>query len=262
MATCKICSDPLTLTLEPDSDSETESQTQSSSPHIVPDDLLLPCACHFHWQCLLDQAPTIAISLTCPSCNTYLPSTPPGQSSTNPFLPSSSSAQILTTYTNEGGTQQNLDILPVLTEEAFLSSHPEARPARAMHTLASEGDFNGILELMADVDADQEIDMSLIQLMKWTDPLNGGKSALHVAVEAKQEEVFWLLLWLGSGVKTDFFPQEVLSVAEATGLPRRGTVPAEEDLRFVKDEQGRTAGDYCVEAGAQWQRFVEGGLFN
>ncbi|KAK3995742.1 hypothetical protein QBC44DRAFT_259004 [Cladorrhinum sp. PSN332] len=254
MATCKVCSDPLTLTLDPE-ESGDEGQ-------VVPDDLTLPCNCHFHWQCLLDQASTVAISLKCPSCDTYLPSTPPGPSSTNAFLSSNSSSQILTTYTNEGGIQPDLDILPVLTEEAFLTSHPEARPARAMHTLASEGDFQGILELMADVDADEDIDMSLVQLMGWTDPLNGGKSALHVAVESKQEEVFWLLLWLGSAVKSDFFPQEVLEVAEAMGLPRRGAVPAEEDLRFVKDEAGRTAGDYCVQAGGQWQRFVEGGLFN
>lgn len=253
MATCKSCSDPLTLTLDPE-ESGDEGQT-------VPDDLLLPCSCHFHWQCLFDQASTVALSLTCPSCNTYLPSTPPGPSSTNSFLSNNTQSQILTTYTNEGGVQPDLDILPVLTEEAFLSSHPEARPARAMHTLASEGDFQGILELLADVDADEDIDMSLVQLMGWTDPLNGGKSALHVAVESQQEEVFWLLLWLGSAVKTDLFPEQVLGVAQTMGLPRRGTVPAEEDLRSVKDAKGRTVGDYCSQAGGQWARFAEGGLF-
>lgn len=260
MATCKTCSDPLTLTLDPeDSGDESSSAPQQTE---VPDDLLLPCSCHFHWQCLLDQSPQIAISLACPSCNTYLPqNTPGGASSTNPFRPVSQQNPIFTTYTNEGGVQEDLDILPILTEEAFLVANPSARPARAMHTLASEGDVQGMLELLADVDADEAIDMSMIQLLTWTDPLNGGKSALHVALEAKQEDVFWLLLWLASGVHESTFPEAVTQTAQALGLPRR-TVPPGEDIRFVKDEGGKTVADLCLELGVPWKNYVEMGLFN
>src|ERR1044071_2752639 len=76
-------------------------------------------------QCLLDQSPQIALSLSCPSCSTYLPqNNPSGASSTNPFRPTSQENPILTTYTNEGGTQTDLDILPILTEEAFLAANP------------------------------------------------------------------------------------------------------------------------------------------
>ena len=112
--TCQTCHDPLIIPIEPDSDVEEQPacSSSSSSPQTVPDDLLLPCGCHFHWQCLLDLASTIYSSLRCPSCNTYLPSESAGSSSkpTNP--------QILTTYTNEGGVQPSLDLYPTLQEEA------------------------------------------------------------------------------------------------------------------------------------------------
>ncbi|KAK1750869.1 hypothetical protein QBC47DRAFT_88608 [Echria macrotheca] len=249
-AVCRVCNDPLELTMDPE-ESGDESQT-------VPDDLELGCGCHYHWQCLLDQASEVATSLKCPACGTYLPVNQSGASSTNSFSPA---GPILTRYTNEGGVQEDLDILPVLTEEAFLAAHPEARPARAMHTMASEGDVTGIVSLLADVDTDEDVDSTAPQLLRWTDRLNGGRSALHVAIEANQEEVFWLLLWLGSGVKTDFFPQPVIQSASDLGLPRR-EVPLDEDIRFIADESGRVPAQIMAEMGAPWSRYVEGELFN
>lgn len=267
---CKACHDPLTLTVDPD-DSGDEDDEQT-----VPDDLLLPCGCHFHWQCLLDQSSAITSTLTCPSCTSYLPSNTPGGSSSS----SSAAAQslpptpvtILTTYTNEGGIQPSLDIYPSLAEESFLTAHPEARPARALHTLASEGDIQGMVEILTDADREDEDDsedgstpLTATQLLTWRDPLNGGRSALHLALEARQEEVVWLLLWLGSAARREDFPDAVVQVAGAMGLPRRlegGAGEGEEDVRFVRDESGRTAGDVCLELGAPWTRLVEGGLFN
>lgn len=247
MATCKACNDPLLLTLDPEESGDEETS--------VPDDLLLPCSCHFHWACLMDQAPTIITSLNCPSCNTYLPSSSSSSSSSNTL-------QIPTLYTNEGGPQPNLDIVPLLREEAFLSSHPEARPARAMHTMVAEGDVTGIISLLSDIDNDPEIDITAAKLLPWTDPLNGGKSAVHVAVESNQEEAFWLLLWLGSNLFTNVFPTPVIQTAGAMGLTRRDEVPVEEDVRFVKDEAGRTVKDVCLQSGqAPWTVFVESGLF-
>ncbi|KAK3682183.1 hypothetical protein B0T22DRAFT_278694 [Podospora appendiculata] len=260
MATCKACNEPLLLTLDPEDDNDHQHQKQ---PTVIPDDLHLPCNCHFHWQCLLDQAAEVALSLRCPSCNAYLPSNAPGHAVTNPFRPSSQATPILTRYTNEGGVEDALDILPALTEEAFIASHPEARPARAMHTMAAEGDVTGIVELLSSVSADDDVDLSAEQLLSWTDPLEGGRSALHIAIEAQREEVFWLLLWLGSGLKTEMFPANVVQTAQAMGLRgRREVVPREQDVRFVVDERGRSPMDVCWEVGPPWSHYAESGLFH
>jgi hypothetical protein len=256
-------------------DAEDTSFGDEGPSQTVPDDLLLPCGCHFHWQCLLDQAASITSSLCCPSCASYLPSSNPSSSSSS-TAPTTTNTSILAHYTNEGGAQPDLDLLPILQEESYLSSHPEARPARAFHALAAEGDVQGLVALLADVDdnddngegwEDEEGEeegqiprMSAAYLLTWQDPLNGGRSALHVALEARQEEVVWLLLWLGSGVETEEFPAPVVQVAEGMGLPRGAVAPGK-DVRFVRDEKGRLPGDVCLELGGNWGRMVELGLF-
>ncbi|KAK3316739.1 hypothetical protein B0H66DRAFT_304842 [Apodospora peruviana] len=263
MATCKACNDPLVLPLDLEGDSGDEgSSSQTQHQETVPDDLeMQACSCHFHWQCLLDQSSAVVSSLTCPACNTYLPSNSSGSSSSSSQPPQQK--MILTNYTNEGGLQTDLNILSVLTEEAFLSTHPESRPARAMHTMAAEGDVAGLLELVGDIDSDPDVEMTASQLLVWRDPLNGGRGVLHVAVEARQEEVFWLLLWVGSGLATNMFPQAVMQAAGAMGLSRReDAIPRNEDVRFVVDDQGRAAADVCLQMGSPWELYVSGGLFN
>ncbi|SPQ26553.1 7904ec08-cf70-49a5-9aff-d3629ba26d90 [Thermothielavioides terrestris] len=222
--TCKSCHDPLILALDPD-ESGDEGQT-------VPDDLHLPCGCHFHWQCLLDLAAEIVaaffllllISISTTTTNRYHDPAP-----------------ILTTYTNEGGVQPDLDIAPHLAEEAFLTAHPYARPARAFHALVAEGDVPGMLDLLGSLattssgstnpaelpsegegegEGEGEISLTPAQLLAWRDPLNGLRGALHVALEARQEEAVWALLWLGSGVARAEFPAAVVQAAEGMGLPR------------------------------------------
>jgi len=131
MATCKVCSQPLFLDLDPDDFDEATASVAGDST-TVPDDLELRCGCHYHWQCLLDLSSQVALSLKCPSCDTRLVSTPDGPSATNPIFPNRhQNPQILTRYVNEGGPQDNLDILPLITEEAYLDANPTARPARA-----------------------------------------------------------------------------------------------------------------------------------
>ncbi|KAK0742895.1 hypothetical protein B0T18DRAFT_370485 [Schizothecium vesticola] len=231
---CRTCSHPLTLSLAPDSSSESSAgpSTTTTTTETVPDDLLLPCTCHFHWQCLLDHSPTIALSLRCPACDTHLP-TP----SDPPTIPA--------TYTSEGGPSA-LDLLPILTEEAFLASNPEARPARALHTLAAEGDVEGMVDLLGDVEED---------VVRWRDPLNGGRTALHVAVEAGREEVVWLLLWVGSGVEEGRFPEVVVQLAGEMGVGRGEGVG--EDVRGLRDGAGRVAGEVARGMGGAWGGLAE-----
>lgn len=83
-------------------------------------------------QCLLDESLQIALDLACPSCQRSIVTTAPGPSATNHALPPASPQPlILVRYHNEGGIQENLDILPLITEEAYLNANPAARPARA-----------------------------------------------------------------------------------------------------------------------------------
>ncbi|KAK8056469.1 hypothetical protein PG993_001696 [Apiospora rasikravindrae] len=229
MSACKVCEEPLLLEVE---DDENEGQTQQ-----VPDDLQLGCGCHFHWSCLMDQASDLAMSLKCPACQ--------AQVATNPAGPS---------YTNEGGVQDNFDVLPSVTEEAYLAANPEARPARAFHVMCSEGDVGGIVELLQDLEQD-ETSMSAGKLIRYQDPLAANKTGLHLAVEKGQEEVLWLLLWLASPLATELFPEAALAVAQSMSLQRRST--SADDIRAFQDNQGRTAEAVAASLGGTLTKVVE-----
>ncbi|ROW13281.1 hypothetical protein VPNG_05483 [Cytospora leucostoma] len=243
---CKVCTDPLLTPVEDDEPA-------------VPDDLTLPCGCHYHWQCLLDQATHIALHLTCPSCDAYLPANRAGPSVTNTvFLTPQSQTQILTRYASDAGVEEDYDILPTLTEEAYLESHPEERRTRAFQTMCGEGDILGAVELLSDA-ASEGDDVRAILL--YQDPLSQprGKTALHCAVEKGHEDAVWLLLFLGSpGLPLDSFPEEALGAARGMGLDR---MPAGgEDLRAAQDEAGRTPEDYARALGPRWDRILGAGV--
>ncbi|OLN86347.1 hypothetical protein CCHL11_09352 [Colletotrichum chlorophyti] len=258
-AVCKSCEEPLVIGIEPDSDDEGQTTQETQN---VPDDLELPCGCHFHWQCLLDQSPEIAISLNCPSCQKYLPTNIQGPSVTNPFLQTPPGTAILTRYVNEGGLQDGLDILPNITEEAYLDANPEARPARAYHLMCSEGDVQGIVELLQDANEELAGDITQLgQLIRYQDPLAGGKSALHVAVEKAQEEVLWLLLWIASPLPTDAFPIAARQAAEALQIVRLTNDNAE-DIRALRTESGQTADDIAKGMPARWGALIEAGILH
>ncbi|KAF4819067.1 hypothetical protein CGCTS75_v011801 [Colletotrichum tropicale] len=258
-AVCKACQDPLVISIEPDSEDEGQGTEETQN---VPDDLELPCGCHFHWQCLLDQSAEIAISLNCPSCQKYLPTNQQGPSVTNPFLSTTPGAAILTRYVNEGGLQDDLDILPNITEEAYLDAHPEARPARAYHLMCSEGDVQGIVELLQDANEELNGDITQLgQLIRYQDPLAGGKSPLHVAVEKSQEEVVWLLLWIASPLPTDLFPQSARQAAEALQIVRLTNDNAQ-DIRAIQNDAGQTAEDVAKGLPARWAALVDAGILH
>ncbi|KAI1380729.1 hypothetical protein F4677DRAFT_404454 [Hypoxylon crocopeplum] len=255
MTACKVCEEPLMI--EVDNDDGTDDQ------QMVPDDLELPCGCHYHWQCLLDQAAELAISLQCPSCDTGLAANTAGPSATNPSLQSAHGAAILTRYTNEGGVQENYDILPTITEEAYLEANPEARPARAYHVMCSEGDVGGIVELLRDaerVEGDEPM-MNAAKLIRYQDPLGDSKSGLHLAVEKSQEEVVWLLLWIASTLRTEAFPEPAVQAAHVMGIQRPSTLESE-DIRALTDNQGRTAEAIAAQMGGLWTMLLESGALH
>ncbi|KAF4977731.1 hypothetical protein FZEAL_5779 [Fusarium zealandicum] len=262
MSLCKACEEELVLHLDPEDDVDEEAGASGAGPSTastsVPDDLELPCGCHFHWQCLLDQSSDVALSLKCPNCSTQLPANDVGPSVTNQFLATPPGAAILTKYTNEGGVQENLDILPAITEEAYLESNPEARPARALHLMCAEGDLGGIVELLRD--ASDEIG-DLASFIKYQDPLADMKSGLHLAIEHSQEESLWLLLWLCSTVPDSAFPEAARSLAQALAVGRL-SVPAEEDIRGLQDTQGRTAADLAQQLQGPWASILGTGLLS
>lgn len=250
MSVCKACEDPLVFRPDPEEDDEEVGE--------VPDDLQLPCGCHFHWQCLLDEASQIAISLKCPSCDRFLPSNPAGPSTTNPFSHVQTSS-IIAKYISEGGVEPELDILPTITEEAYLESNPQARPARAFHVMCSEGDVEGIAELLAGLDQDPEAIVDVPTILRYQDPLGGEKSGLHLAIEKQQVEVALLLLWLCSGVPTESFPPEARQIAEGNNIGRIPVDPSS-DIRALKDGNGATAARLAQDAQGPWTPFLESGL--
>lgn len=254
MATCKVCDEPLLVPVDDDEEIEGPS---SSTPQTVPDDLQLPCGCHYHWQCCLDQASHIALNLTCPSCDAHLVANTTGPSVTNPiFHTSQAQPAILCRYESDGGVEENYNILPTLTEEAYLESHPDERRPRAFLTMCGEGDVLGAVELLKDAAAEGQ-DVRAIVLYR--DSLVNGKSALHLAVEKGQEEAVWLLLYLGSPkLSLDSFPQEALAAAQSMGIDRMP--PGGQDIASLRDEAGASAEDYAREMAGVWDRLVAAGV--
>lgn len=249
-AVCKICEDPLVVEVEAE-------DGENASPQTVPDDLEIVCGCHFHWQCFLDQSSDVASSLKCPSCQTLLAENSAGPSTTSSFSRAISGVSILTRYTNEGGIQEGLDILPSIMEEAYLEANPEARPARAFHVMCGEGDVGGIVDLLRDIDQEGgEPGLPLAQLIRYQDPLANMKSGLHLAIEQGQEEIVWLLLWIASPLRTDAFPGPLREIAQAMGLQRPVTSPSE-DIRALKDERGRMAEAIAAEHEGPWVTLLQ-----
>jgi hypothetical protein len=114
-----------------------------------------------------------------------------------------------------------------------------------MHTMCVEGDAEGIMDLLRDANEEQ-VDVG--ELIRFQDPLEDMKSALHFAVEGNHEPVVWLLLWLSSGLSTSDFPEAVRNQAEAFSINRLSTGP-ESDVRALQDEQGLTAEDLAQRSG-------------
>lgn len=195
----------------------------------------------------MENASAVISNTNCPSCNKNI------SSSSTPGGPA-----ILVRYMNEGGLQDGLDILPSIREEAYLEANPDAAPARAFHVMCSEGDLDGLVELLYHA-GDQVPDLGA--MIRYQDPLSSMKSGLHLAVENRQEGVAWLLLWLSSTVSTDVFPVEAKQKVESIGLGRL-EVDSSTDIRGLLDSRGRTAAALSAELGSPYLRLADLGLLD
>lgn len=192
-------------------------------------------------------------------------STAPGPSSADrAFLENGQTRYILCRYTNEGGVQENLDILPHVTEEAYLEENPAARPARAFLIMCGEGDLSGIAELLQTVEEDhQEVEQAIppAQLLRYQDPIDEMNSGLHVALEKGQQEIVWLLLWLASDLPDEQFPLEAVCAANRICAVRpSGT--GEIDIRSLRNSRGQNAKERARVIGGHWNTLIDMGIFS
>ena len=126
--------------------------------------------------------------------------------------------------------------------------------------MCAEGDVGGIMELLQAIEEDSdEGEMSPSEILRFQDPLDEGKSGLHVAIERSQQEVVWLLLWLASGIQTQTFPEEVSQVAETLGAGRQ-TAGEGADIRSLADELGRKPADVAASMGNTWASLLQAGV--
>ncbi|KAH6840090.1 hypothetical protein B0T12DRAFT_459413 [Alternaria alternata] len=256
MSVCVICEKPLEVEIERDEDEEYEGGASSgkgpaAAPETYPDDVQLTCGCHFHWDCLLS-----AYEITsCPHCGKEISTTGDG------------TQKVLCRLNNEGGIQENLDILPLLTEESYLKAYPEDRKARAFLEFCREGDYKAVVDLLLDDseddDEDEEGDVEMSttdnaekevgidRMLRYQDPIGDMQSGLHAAVHAQSREVAWLLLLLASNYPLLDFPTQVFQEAEAMGI-MRGLTEDKVDIRSLRDANGRTAEDIAKEIGGVW----------
>lgn len=200
----------------------------------------------------MDNASTVISSFQCPSCGEDISSSAVSAASSR----ANDIPAILVRYTNEGGTQDGLDIAASVREEAYLEAHPEAAPARAFHVMCASGDVDGLVELLY-YSSDQVPDLGA--MIRYQDPLYGMKSGLHLAVENRQEEVAWLLLWVSSLLASDMFPPGARQSAESIGLGRL-CVDSSTDIRGLLDGEGRSAAALSVQLGGPSLHLVDMGV--
>lgn len=272
MAKCVACHRPLTLYIEPDEEDEDETMGGSASANTgtyVDDDVQLQCGCHFHWfvvphwmelglvltsglcrQCLLDS---YSVS-ECPNCGRNLITTT-----------ASGEQQLLCSLKNEGGLQERLDILPIITEESYLKAYPEERRCRAFLEFCGEGDIEAIVDVLNDGDDGEEDEESpgqgarhSIDVLRYQDQIGSLGSGLHIAVQNDRMEVAWLLLLLASTLKLDQFPSAVIQAAQNFGIQREDQ-SGKADIRSLTDSQGMTAEQRAAGIGEPWTEWLQSG---
>ncbi|RAR01455.1 zinc ion binding protein [Stemphylium lycopersici] len=259
MSGCVICKNPLEVEVERDEDEEyaagSSGKAPAAAPETYPDDVKLSCGCHFHWDCLLSAYEVTS----CPNCSKEISTTGDG------------TQKVLCTLNNEGGMQEDLDILPLLIEESYLKAYPEDRKARAFLEFCRAGDYKAVIELLVDDSADDddedeegdtsmgtadpEKETGIDRVLRYQDPIGEMQSGLHAAVHAQSREVAWLLLLLASNYPLLDFPTEVFQEAEAMGI-MRGLTEDKVDIRSLRDGDGRTAEDIAKEVGGVWNGWV------
>lgn len=260
--TCAKCSKPLEVEIELDDEDYDQQQDGEDvqmgggpSSQTVPDDVHLSCGDHFHWECLLE-----AYELDkCPTCARGITSSPAAGSASA----AAANPRILVDMNNEGGLQHQIDIFPLLQEEAYLRAYPEERKCRAFLEFCREGDHRAIAELLktcsegAEED-DDEPDKSADEVLRYQDSIGDMQSGLHAAVANGHREVAWLLLLLASEYPEKEFPALVFQEAATLGVMREEQ-DGKVDIRSLRDGQGRTAEDVAREAGVVWNGWIGNG---
>ena len=191
----------------------------------------------------------------CPSCGRNLITTAP-----------SGEQQLLCNLKNEGGLQEGLDMLPILTEETYLKAYPEERRCRAFLEFCEEGDVEAIVDLLTDSGGDGEEDEESsdqsaghnIDVLRYQDQIGSMGSGLHVAIQNQRVEVVWLLLLLASTLELDRFPAAILQAAQSLGIQREDQ-SAKVDIRSLKDFQGMTAEQRAASMAGNWTEWLQSG---
>ncbi len=169
--------------------------------------------------------------------------------------------QLLCNLKNEGGLQERLDILPILTEESYLKAYPEERRCRAFLEFCGEGDVEAIVDLLNDDDGEEDEEKGAghgIDVLRYQDQLGSMGSGLHVAVQNQRMEVAWLLLLLASTLQIDQFPADVLQAAQNLGIHREDQ-SGQIDIRSLQDSQGMTAEERAAGIGGMWTEWLQSG---
>lgn len=218
-------------------------------------------SCHFRHililcfrQCLLDSYQITQ----CPNCDQSLLS-----------FSNQGAQQILCTLHNEGGVQESLDILPLLSEETYLRAYPEDRICRAFLEICREGDVAAVVDLLKSCEEDDEDDedmeddvpvakKSADEVLRYQDPIGDMQSGLHAAVAGGSREVAWLLLLLASTLPELEFPALVYQEAAALGVMRSDQT-GKVDIRSLRDSNGKTAEQLAAEIDGVWHGWVGNG---
>lgn len=169
--------------------------------------------------------------------------------------------QVLCTVRNEGGIQENFDILPSATDEAYLRTYPEERRGHAYLDFCRTGDIDALVHLIQDANAEDDRDGSLesLDVLRYTGSFEGIEgSGLHVAIRNNQQEVAWLMLVLGSSLDWSEFPPMVLHAMESIGLSKDDR-SAQPDIRTTKDSEGKTAAEVAKMEGGVWSDWSRSG---
>ncbi|KAL6712862.1 hypothetical protein ACLMJK_009574 [Lecanora helva] len=261
MSQCVACEKPLTVFIEHDDDDDEDRDMGNSSAgtgYDVDDDVQLQCGCHFHWECLLE-----AYSVNdCPHCGK------------NAMTMSSSGKQnLLCNIKNEGGQQQGVNILPMVTEEAYLRAYPEERRCQAFLDFCGQGDIEVLVGVFqVDEEDDDKIDeedgdddmqraehVAGLDILRYQNHAAGSLSTgLHIAVRENRFEVAWLLLLLASTLTVSQFPSPVLQAAQGFNL-QRDDQSGKIDIRSLKDSDGKTPEQRAIEMGGDWVEWVQSG---
>jgi hypothetical protein len=261
MSACAKCNNPLEVEISTDEEDEEMNTTQT-----IPDDVLLPCGCHFHWECLLDSYELAK----CPNCSRDIVSSPPAGSSSA----SQGQQAIIVDLNNEGGMQRQIDIFPILKEESYLRAYPEERKCRAFLEFCRDGDYRAIADLLNscneqpdedDIDVDEMNETPAgsaktpDEILRYQDTIGDMTSGLHAAVANGHREVAWMLLLLASEFPELDIPAEVYQEAAALGVMRDENQHDKIDIRSLQDSNGRTAEDIVKEVGVIWNGWIGNG---